>query len=353
MSLEQYSYQQPATTAVPANGWAPVPAPQPQAARPPTQLEKLGEWAQAAQAAYSVAEKLVGTSFVPAQFKGKAHEATAAILAGSEVGLSPMAALRSFDIIQGVAAPRALTLRAVVQAAGHDIWVAEATETRAIVRGRRKGSDKVQESVWTVDRARGLGLLGKDNWKKQQGAMLVARASSECCRLIASDAILGLPYAAEELYDEDPAPLRAEQVAPAQGGAQAAARTTRRRTPPAQKPVANTRPPAADQPAIDGPPLPEDGPGDAEAQEDLFGVAPGEQSDSDGRMTNAQQKKLFALLRENDIEGEERKTWASGLLGRAITSYGQLTVAEANKLIDTLESLGTTSPADVTEEPPF
>jgi hypothetical protein len=345
MSVQPYEYQQPAP--VPANGWAPVPVPAPQAARPPTQLEKLGEWAQAAQAAYSVAEKLVGTSFVPAQFKGKAHEATAAILAGSEVGLSPMAALRSFDIIQGVAAPRALTLRAVVQAAGHDIWVAEATETRAIVRGRRKGSDKVQESVWTVDRARGLGLLGKDNWKKQQGAMLVARASSECCRLIASDAILGLPYTAEELYDEDTAPLRAEQVTPAQSGSQGAARTTRRRTPPAQKPVANTRPPTADQPTMDGPPLPEDEPDD----DDQLPL-PEPDDDGDG-ITKPQLTKLAVTLKESGIVDRDRGLKLMSILtGRDITSSKDLTKVEASNIIDHLERLNTDDVAAIIDGDP-
>ena len=50
-------------------------------------------------------------------------------------------------------------------------------------------------------RAKGLGLLGKDNWKRQPQAMLVARATAECCRLVASDVLLGVPYAVEELED--------------------------------------------------------------------------------------------------------------------------------------------------------
>ncbi|NUS58000.1 MAG: hypothetical protein HOV66_24590, partial [Streptomycetaceae bacterium] len=77
-------------------------------------VQRLGEWAQSADAAFRVAERLVQSAFVPAAFRGKPIEAAAAILAGSEVGLSPMAALRSFDVIQGQAAPRAITLRAVV-----------------------------------------------------------------------------------------------------------------------------------------------------------------------------------------------------------------------------------------------
>lgn len=57
--------------------------------------------------------------------------------------------------------------------------------------------------------------------------------------------------------------------------------------------------------------------------------------DTGGRMTQPQQKKLFALLREAEIG--DRFPWASGLLGREVTSFGQLTVADAALLIDRLE----------------
>jgi hypothetical protein len=56
-------------------------------------VARLAEWANAADAAHKIAETLVQTSFCPDSFKGKAGEATAAILAGLEVGLQPMASL--------------------------------------------------------------------------------------------------------------------------------------------------------------------------------------------------------------------------------------------------------------------
>lgn len=164
-------------------------------------VERLGEWASAAQAAYEVAAKLVQTSFVPAQFKNNAIEATAAILAGSEVGLSPMASLNAFTIIQGKAAPSALALRAIVQSQGHEIVVVESTSARAIVKGRRRGSSEWSEVRWTIDRATALNLMAKDNWKKQPTAMLLARATSEVARIIGADAILGIGYTVEELTD--------------------------------------------------------------------------------------------------------------------------------------------------------
>ncbi|MGL4254919.1 MAG: hypothetical protein ACRCSL_01220, partial [Microbacterium sp.] len=175
----------------------------PATVQPNIAVAALMDWAQSAAAAHEIARSLVQTSFVPEGFRGKPDEATAAILAGIEVGLQPMAALRSFDVIQGTAAPRANTLRAIVQSQGHEVWVVESTDTRAIVAGRRRGSTKDQTSTWTMDRAKRLGLTGKKNWQAQPQAMLVARATSELCRLIASDAILGLPYSIEELVDGD------------------------------------------------------------------------------------------------------------------------------------------------------
>lgn len=171
-------------------------------------------WARDAREAHAIALSLVKTSFVPNTMRGKPEEAAAAILTGAEIGLTPMAALRSIDIISGTPAMRAHALRGLVQSRGHEVWVDDANSTRAVVKGQRKGSGQVQESVWTLDRARALGLLSKDNWKKQPQAMLVARATSELCRLIASDVLLGLPYSIEELSD-DVTPEASSQPAPA------------------------------------------------------------------------------------------------------------------------------------------
>jgi hypothetical protein len=85
----------------------------------------LARWAADVQQVYLVAVSLAKTSFVPASMKGKPEEVTAAILAGGEVGLQQMASLRSIDIIQGTPAMRALTMRGLVQAAGHEVWTKE------------------------------------------------------------------------------------------------------------------------------------------------------------------------------------------------------------------------------------
>lgn len=268
-------------------------------------VHRLAEWAQSADAAYQVAERLSSSAFVPAQFKGKPVELTAAILSGLEVGLSPMAAMRSFDIIQGQAAPRAITLRAVVQSHGHEMVLVESTSTRCRMKGRRRGSDDWQAVTWTIERARDLALTGKDNWKKQPAAMLMARATSELARLIASDAILGIGYSSEEIAD---------------GGAyeqQAAVETT------APAPSGGTRKMSRRKPAAeDGTPVP----------------------DVEGQM-----KAMHASFNDAGItDRQARLDFAMGVIHREIESSSDLTFEERGQVIDALHALPPDA-VDVTE----
>lgn len=180
-------------------------------------------WAHAASQAYQIATRLADTSFVPKAMQRRPDEVTGAILTGRELGLSPMAALRSIDVIDGTPAMRAHALRGLVQAHGHEIRLVESTDTRAVVVGRRRlrggvfGGGVVygeeQQSVWTLDRAKKANLAGKRNWQTYPQAMLVARATAEVCRLVAADVLLGMPYAVEEL-DDDAAVLDMPDAAP-------------------------------------------------------------------------------------------------------------------------------------------
>lgn len=168
-------------------------------------------WAYEARQAAQVAMSLAKTSFVPASLRGKPEDITAAILAGRELGLQPMASLRSMDVIQGTPALRAHAMRGLVQSHGHRVWLVEQSPTRVVMRGQRRspglagGYEREQEVVWTIERAAALGLTSKDQWKKQPQTMLTARATGEICRLIAADVLYAMPYAAEELDGDGPA----------------------------------------------------------------------------------------------------------------------------------------------------
>lgn len=308
-------------------------------------LNALAAWAESARAASLVAGQLAGTPFVPKTLRGvrtrseqtqddldriTVGNVTAAILTGQELGLQPMAALRSMDIIEGTPALRAITLRALVQAHGHEVWLEESTETRAIVSGRRKGTDKVQTSKWTLDRAKALNLTHKDNWKKQPGAMLIARASSECCRLVAADVIMAMPYSVEELYDGDE--WAAVEESPARPAP--ARRTAQRKTTP---PPAAAHPEVKPEETVEAaePGFDDDEPV-AEAVEE-----PAEQEPPDP-ITQSQSTKLHATFNDFGIKSgdrEQRLRVSAAIVGRGVATSNDLTKAEASSLIDTLDGI--------------
>lgn len=278
------------------------------AAPVPTAAHALIEWAQSADAAYTLANKLCSTAFVPAQFKGKPVEAAAAMIAGAEVGLSPMASLRAFDVIQGVAAPRALTLRAIAQSQGHDFVTDEATPQRVVMRGRRRGSSEWQSVTWTIQRATQLGLTGKDQWKKQPQTMLIARATTELVRLVAADAVLGIGYSAEEVLDEN-----APTVAVVRD--LGTKRTVSRRT----------KPEPDDPPLDDAPEVPGLDGDEARPDDDEPGV------------TAAQLKNIGRLMTKAEItERAHALEYVATVVGRKVGSRKELTVTEASALIEAL-----------------
>lgn len=252
----------------------------------------LVRWAQAAQAAHTLAMSLVKTRFVPDRYRGKPEEATAAMLAGAEMGLSPLAALRAFDDIQGTVAPKAITLVAVAQSHGHHIEVVEESDEHALVRYRRKGERDWKTARYSVADAQKAGLVGRNpSWRSQPRAMCVARASSIAARRVASDAVLGIAYSAEELADAGP-------------GVEATPRVT----------VAELDPPAAPAPA-------------ARTRDEL-------------RATAGQVGRLIGKLRDLDVEGDdEQRAWFAQELGRPVPHRHEITRAEFDRLDGVLDVL--------------
>ncbi len=131
------------------------------------------------------------TSFVPRALRGDAPATTAAILYGREVGFAPMTALTMIHVIEGRPGMYAEGMRALVLSAGHELVVEEATSAQCRMRGRRRGSSVWTPLVWTIDDARRAGLLNRDGWKKYPRAMLVARATTDLCRMLFPDVIHG------------------------------------------------------------------------------------------------------------------------------------------------------------------
>lgn len=295
---------------------------------------QLVAWADAARAASGLATSLVQTNVCPPAFRGKPQEATAVILLGAELGLSPIAALRSMFDIRGQLGMYVRAQLALVQSRGHRIWTVEETDDQVTVAGHRAGDpDHVEQVTWSIARARQAGFIrrGANNapsqYELQPRAMLWARAAGDVARRIAADVLAGVP----EL--DDPGE-------PSQGGsvAQASAGRVIQRRPAVQgdaKLTQNSEPAPVDVTelveAVEAPEPTVVEPEPEPVDEPVDDVEP--------LLTPAQLRALQSLFVQAGVRGPEaRHGYLTMWLGRKIESTNELTVTEASATIDRLQS---------------
>jgi len=300
----------------------------------------LRAWRSEFEAAASIASSLSLTEFIPESLKVRNAEGVlqpnataatiaAALLTGQELGLGPMSSLRSIDVVNGTPALRAVAMRGLVLAAGHDMWVESASDVRAIVCGQRRGSEHVQRCEWDEDRARKLNLWDKPGWRKQRRNMLIARATSECARLTAPERILGLGYSAEELSDNGTGvdePVEPEAI-------EAPKRRARRKTTPPKAKVDEPEVRQAPAKPMDEPPLDDDEP----PPPDTAGML----------------KALHAAFTELGVTDRDAKlAMLAGILDRQVDSSTDLSPSEYSAAIDALTKLRREGPSDDAAQPP-
>lgn len=160
---------------------------------------------------WKLSQRVANTPFVPKGLQGKPESVLACILYGQELGLGPMQSLNSIHVIEGRTAMSPELMRAMVARHGHQITVIENSNEACEVKGLRADTGSTATVRWTMKDAQMAGLAGKNNWKTYPRAMLLARATSELCRIVFPDIIAGLSYTPEEAasiegveYDETP-----------------------------------------------------------------------------------------------------------------------------------------------------
>lgn len=122
---------------------------------------------------FTLAEQLVPTGFLPKHIRTPG-QAVAIILAGRELGIGPMLALRSITLVEGKVSVAADLQLARFKADGGRAAFKELTEKRAELQLRHPNGDEHTES-FSIEDAKGAGLLAKDNWRKYPKAMLRSR----------------------------------------------------------------------------------------------------------------------------------------------------------------------------------
>lgn len=294
-------------------------------------------WVQLFDPAVKFAQHIAGTEFVPAGLRNNVPAITAAILYGDEIGLEPMTALSLIAVIDGKPYVAAEALRALILAAGHQLWLDEATTERVTWAGQRTGSDKVTRITWTMQDARTAGIAGKRNWRDHPRPMLSARSSAELARAQFADVIHGLG-AIEEYEDTWGVRVDPGNIAPTDSGASSNKRRRRAAqmpapTLPAPEPIEEPESP----PAVPARAVTHDEP-HAPAQPPPL---PGEITDTaPAHLTGAQRRKILAMFGEKGVKGtgsrKARLQLLSDWTGRPVLSGDDLTFREASTVIDEL-----------------
>ena len=153
----------------------------------------------------SLAEVLAKSALLPDALKGKAADVVVQILAGSELGLAPMASIRGVHIVQGKPILSADTMVGLVLASGlAEYFVCvDATDNAVTFETKRKGSPVPQRCTWTMEQAKRAAINTKDNWRAHPRQMLSARARAELARSAYPDVLAGV-YVPEEHVDVRP-----------------------------------------------------------------------------------------------------------------------------------------------------
>lgn len=152
--------------------------------------------------AAELAERIARTNFVPTAFRGKPDELLACFLAGHELDVPPMTSMRLIHIVEGRPTFAAELMRAMVIAAGHDLWVEESNANSCTLAGRRRDwpADRVTRITWTMEDAKRAGLDRKNVWRAYPADMLLARATGRLVRATFPEVMAGLAVR-EEVED--------------------------------------------------------------------------------------------------------------------------------------------------------
>jgi hypothetical protein len=211
-------------------------------------------------------------------------------------------------------------------AAGVRFRLDESTQTRCVMSAIAPGMEKWTTITWTIDQAQKLDLLKKDNWKNQPGVMLIARATSQLCRLVAANILIGAPYSTEEIRDlpiEDATPLL-PKPAPAKQVAQPVKYDEPELTPDNEVP--DFSPPANEPIKEIGYDTRDDGRKDPEPP-----------VDREGKISTKTRLALMSAFTDASIKDRNvRNETVSRILGREVHTVNNLTEAEGQSVLAVL-----------------
>lgn len=154
-------------------------------------------------------EQLARTGFLPDHIKTGA-QFTAIVMTGRELGMTPMRAVRSLQMVKGKVVEDAASQLARFKVSGGRATFLHLDETRAVLEVTHPNGDKHVET-WTLEDAKRAGLSG-GLVSKFPRAMLRSRVITAALKSVGWDGAVGA-YDPSELVDQrDETPAREPEV---------------------------------------------------------------------------------------------------------------------------------------------
>ena len=142
------------------------------------------------------AETLIKSRMLPAVLQ-RPEQVLAIMMRGKELGIGPMEALTSINVVNGKVTSSTQLMLALIYRSGfiEDIEMIRADPATCMM--KRKGMTPHKVTFGSKD-AKAMGLLNKDTYRKFPETMFLWRAIAMCARVVFPD-IIGAVYTPDEL----------------------------------------------------------------------------------------------------------------------------------------------------------
>jgi len=157
-----------------------------------------------------LAKQLVPTGFLPDHIKS-AGQCVAIILTGRELGMQPMRAIRSLQMVKGKVVENADSQLARFKTEGGSAKFKELTDAKAVLWLRHPNGDEHTEP-FTIEDAKRAGLLSNPSWQKYPRAMLRSRCITAGLKSVGWEGGVGT-YDPEEAHSFAPSVVVEQPVA--------------------------------------------------------------------------------------------------------------------------------------------
>lgn len=147
-----------------------------------------------------MAKALSHSAMFAKRFNGNPADVLGAVMLGKSMGIEPISALTSINVINGTPTASAMLIAALVRRAGHKVEYRRDPLKQSVSCTITRADDGTSVTeTWSMDRAKRMGLAGRGMWAKDPMTMLSWRALTSAARLAVPDVVLGLAYTPEEI----------------------------------------------------------------------------------------------------------------------------------------------------------